>query len=123
MSGPALTSQEDIKSAYQALSRNGDGVAVRSCQTKLAAVEAKSITTIEGLSEAGDHPLQRAWAKLSVPQCCYCQSGQLMSAAALLASNPDPSDDDIIEAMNGNLCRCGTYLRIRRAIRLAVTSK
>jgi isoquinoline 1-oxidoreductase alpha subunit len=92
-----------------------DGQPIRACVTPVAAVAGKAITTIEGLG--GDHPLQEAWARHNVPQCGYCQSGQLMSAAALLAVNPDPSDDAIVEAMNGNICRCGTYRRIHAAIR------
>ncbi len=96
-----------------------DGEAVRSCQTSAREAAGHRITTIEGLSEKGDHPLQRAWIELEVPQCGYCQAGQLMSAAALLARNPHPTEADIDEAMDGNLCRCGTYARIRRAIKLA----
>jgi isoquinoline 1-oxidoreductase alpha subunit len=93
-----------------------DGIATRSCVTPVAAVAGKTITTIEGLSEGGNHPLQRSWQELGVPQCGYCQPGQIMSAAALLASNPQPSDADIDGAMSGNICRCGTYPRIRAAI-------
>jgi isoquinoline 1-oxidoreductase alpha subunit len=96
-----------------------DGEAVRSCQTTAREAAGHRITTIEGLSEKGDHPLQRAWIELDVPQCGYCQAGQLMAAAALVARKPHPTDDDIDEAMAGNLCRCGTYSRIRRAIKLA----
>jgi aerobic-type carbon monoxide dehydrogenase small subunit (CoxS/CutS family) len=96
-----------------------DGVAVRSCQTPVSAVEGKRITTIEGLSRNGDHPVQQAWIDEQVPQCGYCQSGQLMSAAALLAKNPSPTDADIDTAMSGNVCRCGTYQRIRKAIHRA----
>jgi isoquinoline 1-oxidoreductase alpha subunit len=96
-----------------------DGVPVRSCMLAASRAEGKAVTTIEGLSPAADHPLQRAWVANNVPQCGYCQSGQIMSAAALLASNPQPSDADIDEAMSGNLCRCGTYQRIRQAIHLA----
>lgn len=96
-----------------------DGVAVRSCQTPLSAIEGKRVTTIEGLSEDGDHPLQRAWIEEQVPQCGYCQSGQLMSAAALLSQTPQPTDADIDNAMSGNICRCGTYQRIRRAVHRA----
>ncbi len=92
-----------------------DGQAVRSCQTPIGAVGASKITTIEGLN--GVHPLQEAWVKHDVPQCGYCQSGQLMSAAALLAAKPKPTDDDIDAAMSGNICRCGTYQRIRAAIK------
>lgn len=97
------------------------GRAVRSCQTTVAAASGASITTIEGLSPDGSHPLQRAWQEIDVPQCGYCQAGQLMSAAALLASTPKPTDAQITTAMNGNLCRCGTYLRIREAIHRAAT--
>ncbi|AKJ68151.1 (2Fe-2S)-binding protein [Pandoraea thiooxydans] len=93
-----------------------DGQPARACQLPLAAVAGHRITTIEGLSPDGSHPLQRAWVELDVPQCGYCQSGQLMSAAALLAQNPHPTDADIDAAMSGNICRCGTYGRIRRAI-------
>jgi isoquinoline 1-oxidoreductase subunit alpha len=96
-----------------------DGGAVRSCQLSAQEAAGKRITTIEGLGANGDHPLQKAWAAEEVPQCGYCQSGQLMQAAALLAQNPHPSDADIDEAMRGVLCRCGTYNRIRRAIRAA----
>ncbi len=96
-----------------------DGNAVRSCQLPVSAVESASITTIEGLSEKGDHPVQQAWMEHDVPQCGYCQAGQIMSASALLASNPNPSDTDIDNAMNGNLCRCGTYTRIKAAIKTA----
>ena len=93
-----------------------DGQPVRSCQTPVGALEARAITTIEGLGD-GDHPVQQAWQELDVPQCGYCQSGQIMSAVALLADNPTPSDGDINAAMAGNLCRCGTYPRIRAAIK------
>src|SRR3984957_9225834 len=96
-----------------------DGVATRSCVLPLRAVEGKSITTIEGLSKDRGHPVQRAWMEIDVPQCGYCQSGQIMSAAALLRGNPPPSDADIDAAMSGNICRCGTYPRIRRAIHRA----
>jgi isoquinoline 1-oxidoreductase alpha subunit len=96
-----------------------DGVAVRSCQLPAVAAVGRSVTTIEGLSPDGSHPVQRAWVSVQVPQCGYCQSGQIMSAAALLATNPHPSDTDIDAAMSGNLCRCGTYQRIRRAIHIA----
>jgi isoquinoline 1-oxidoreductase alpha subunit len=95
------------------------GRAVRSCSTPLSTVGNAAITTIEGLSANGNHPLQIAWQELDVPQCGYCQSGQIMSAAALLATTPKPSDADINRAMDGNLCRCGTYVRIRAAIKLA----
>jgi isoquinoline 1-oxidoreductase alpha subunit len=97
-----------------------DGVATRSCVTPVSAVRGKSITTIEGLSPDGTHALQRAWEELDVPQCGYCQAGQLMSAAALLKTKPRPTDEEIDAAMNGNLCRCATYLRIRQAIHRAV---
>jgi isoquinoline 1-oxidoreductase alpha subunit len=96
-----------------------DGAAVRSCQTTVGQAAGKKITTIEGLSARGDHPLQKAWIAEQVPQCGYCQSGQIMQAAALLARNPNPSDRDIVEAMSGNICRCATYLRIKRAIKRA----
>lgn len=96
-----------------------DGVAVRSCQTPVETLEGATVTTIEGLSPDGSHPLQRAWVELAVAQCGFCQAGQIMQAAALLAETPNPSDDDIVEAMNGNLCRCGTYHRIHAAIRRA----
>jgi len=96
-----------------------DGEPVRSCVTPVSAVGDKKITTIEGLSADGTHPLQQAWIREQVPQCGYCQSGQIMAAAALLAKNPRPSDDDIDQAMAGNICRCGTYQRIRAAIHVA----
>ncbi|MDE0558488.1 (2Fe-2S)-binding protein [Algoriphagus sp. NF] len=96
-----------------------DGNAVRSCQLPVSAAEGAQVTTIEGLSENGDHPVQKAWLEHDVPQCGYCQAGQIMSAAALLAQNPSPSDTDIDNAMNGNICRCGTYLRIKAAIKTA----
>jgi isoquinoline 1-oxidoreductase alpha subunit len=95
-----------------------DGVAMRSCLLPISRVKGK-ITTIEGLSEKGDHPVQKAWKQHDVPQCGYCQSGQMMSASALLSKNPNPSDDEIQEAMNGNICRCGTYLRINKAVKTA----
>jgi len=95
------------------------GVATRSCVTPVGAVKGAEVTTIEGLSPDGTHPLQRAWEEVDVPQCGYCQAGQLMSAAALLKKTPNPTDADIDAAMNGNLCRCGTYLRIREAIHRA----
>ncbi len=94
-----------------------DGTAVRSCSVPLTAVDGKSITTIEGLSPDGRHPLQLAWQALDVPQCGYCQAGQIMSASALLERNPTPSDEEITTAMSGNLCRCGTYPRIHAAIK------
>jgi len=98
-----------------------DGQPTRSCQTPIATVEGKAITTIEGLSPDGTHPLQRAWAEVDVPQCGYCQAGQIMSAAALLARTPNPSDADIDEGMNPHICRCATYLRIREAIHRAAS--
>ena len=94
-----------------------DGVAIRSCQTPVSSVSGKKVSTVESLSDNNSHPLQKAWIKHQVPQCGYCQSGQLMSAAALLAKNKNPSDADIDKAMSGNLCRCGTYNRIRAAIK------
>ena len=96
-----------------------DGVATRSCSLPVSAVDAKDVTTIEGLSEKGNHPVQKAWLEHDVPQCGYCQAGQIMSAAALLKENPNPSDKDIDIAMNGNICRCGTYTRIKAAIKTA----
>jgi isoquinoline 1-oxidoreductase alpha subunit len=97
------------------------GNATRSCQTTIKAAAGAAITTIEGLSPDGSHPLQRAWQEVDVPQCGYCQAGQIMSAAALLARTPRPTDAQITTAMNGNLCRCGTYIRIREAIQRAAT--
>jgi len=99
-----------------------DGFAVRSCVTIVDSVGDKKITTIEGLSENGDHPLQKAWIEHDVPQCGYCQSGQIMNAAALLKANPHPTDVEIETAMNGNICRCGTYIRIKAAIKAAANS-
>jgi isoquinoline 1-oxidoreductase alpha subunit len=96
---------------------NGD--AVRSCVTKVSRAEGQKVVTIEGLSENNDHPLQKAWIELDVPQCGYCQGGQIMSAAVLLRENKNPTDQDINNAMEGNICRCGTYLRIHNAIKLA----
>lgn len=96
-----------------------DGQAMRSCTIPVSAVSDKSITTIEGLSKNGDHPVQKAWIEHDVPQCGYCQAGQIMTAASLLERNPNPSDADIDVAMNGNLCRCGTYIRIKAAIKTA----
>lgn len=96
-----------------------DGEPVRSCSFPIAAAAGKNITTIEGLSEEGTHPVQLAWRKINVPQCGYCQSGQIMSAVALLARKPQPTDDEIDNAMSGNICRCGTYTRIREAIHIA----
>jgi len=98
-----------------------DGEAVRSCQTQLGEVEGKDVTTIEALSPDGTHPLQKAWLEMQVPQCGYCQSGQIMQAASLLASNPKPTRDEIVAAMDGNICRCGTYQRIVAAIELAAS--
>jgi isoquinoline 1-oxidoreductase alpha subunit len=98
-----------------------NGTPTRSCITRVASADGAQIRTIEGLSPDGTHALQRAWMELDVPQCGYCQAGQLMSAAALLEENPAPTDADIDEAMNGNLCRCTTYLRIRRAIHHAAS--
>ncbi|MDR3703628.1 MAG: (2Fe-2S)-binding protein [Candidatus Sulfopaludibacter sp.] len=95
------------------------GQAVRSCLTPISAVGNQPVTTLEGLSHDGSHPLQLAWQEIDVPQCGYCQAGQIMSAAALLAKTPKPTDKDIDSAMNGNLCRCGTYLRIRQAVHKA----
>jgi isoquinoline 1-oxidoreductase alpha subunit len=97
-----------------------EGSAVRSCSTPVSQVAGKNITTIEGLAPNGMHPLQQAWIAEEVPQCGYCQSGQIMAAAALLAKTPQPSDDQITQFMSGNLCRCGTYERIRKAIHRAV---
>jgi isoquinoline 1-oxidoreductase subunit alpha len=94
-----------------------DGTAVRACQTPISAVEGTKVTTIEGLSPDGDDPLQAAWRELNVAQCGYCQTGQIMQAASLLRDTPNPTDDDIDSAMTGNLCRCGTYPRIRAAIK------
>ena len=96
-----------------------EGQAIRSCVSPLSRVEGKHVTTIEGLSPDLSHPLQKAWIELDVPQCGYCQSGQIMSAAILLNENPKPNDKDIDEAMSGNICRCGTYPRIRQAIHRA----
>jgi len=96
-----------------------DGEAIRSCQLPVGQVGAKKITTIEGLDPQGRHPLQVAWIAEQVPQCGYCQSGQIMSAAALLAKTPNPTDNEIVSAMSGNICRCATYLRIKRAIKRA----
>ena len=94
-----------------------NGTAIRACQTPVSRVGNQEVRTIEGLSPDGSHPLQKAWLELDVPQCGYCQAGQLMSAAALLARNPNPSDQEIVTAMSGNICRCATYLRIKRAIK------
>jgi aerobic-type carbon monoxide dehydrogenase small subunit (CoxS/CutS family) len=96
-----------------------DGAATRSCVTAISTVAGKKVTTIEGLSETGSHPVQQAWIEVDVPQCGYCQCGQIMSAAALLSKKPNPTDSDIDESMSGNICRCGTYQRIRKAIHRA----
>lgn len=96
-----------------------NGEAVRSCVTKVSRAVGQKVVTIEGLSESNNHPLQKAWQEVDVPQCGYCHSGQLMSAAVLLREKPNPTDEDIDDAMAGNICRCGTYLRIRKAIHLA----
>jgi len=100
-----------------------DGEAVRACVTPLRRAAGREVTTIEGLSKDGDHPLQRAWVELGVPQCGYCQSGQIMSAAALLSKKPRPSNAEIDQSLAGNLCRCGTYTRIRAAVRKAAGIK
>ena len=100
-----------------------DGEAARSCLMPMQSLTGKEVLTIEGLSPTGDHPVQRAWQQLNVPQCGYCQSGQIMQAAALLKSKPKPTDHDIDEAMQGNICRCGTYQRIRQAIKTAAEVK
>lgn len=100
-----------------------NGEAARSCLTPMSAAAGKKIITIEGLSANGDHPVQVAWEKVSVPQCGYCQSGQIMQAAALLRQKPKPTDHDIDDAMAGNICRCGTYQRIRQAIKIAAGEK
>ena len=100
-----------------------EGNAVRSCSLPVSAVANKKITTVEGLSENGDHPVQKAWLEHDVAQCGYCQTGQIMSAAALLKTNPNPTDAQIEAAMSGNICRCGTYLRIKDAIKSASTQK
>ncbi|MDW7691120.1 (2Fe-2S)-binding protein [Flammeovirgaceae bacterium SG7u.111] len=96
-----------------------NGSAMRSCSLPVSAVGESKITTIEGLSEQGDHPVQLAWKEIDVPQCGYCQAGQIMSATSLLSKNSNPTDDDIDAAMTGNICRCGTYKRIRQAIHVA----
>jgi isoquinoline 1-oxidoreductase alpha subunit len=98
-----------------------DGKAVRSCVLPVSAVAGRKVTTIEGLSKNGSHPVQQAWAEVDVVQCGYCQSGQIMSAAALLAQKPDPTDEEIDLAMAGNICRCGTYQRVRQAVRRAIS--
>ncbi|AVR46835.1 (2Fe-2S)-binding protein [Christiangramia fulva] len=96
-----------------------NGSAIRSCQLPISSAAGNEITTIEGLSENGDHPVQKAWLEVDVPQCGYCQAGQIMTASALLKRNPNPSDEEIENAMNGNICRCGTYTRIKAAIKKA----
>lgn len=96
-----------------------DGKAVRGCVTPVAAAAGKNVTTIEGLDAEGNHPVQRAWREHNVPQCGYCQSGQIMQASSLLAANPNPSNDEIVEGMSGNICRCGTYQRIFAAVQTA----
>ncbi len=96
-----------------------NGIAVRSCQLPVSAIGTSEITTIEGLSENADHPVQKAWLEVDVAQCGYCQAGQIMSATALLKANPSPSDEEIEAAMTGNICRCGTYVRIKEAIKTA----
>lgn len=96
-----------------------NGNPLRSCMLQISQLQGMDIVTIEGLSKDGDHPVQKAWLEHDVPQCGYCQSGQIMTAAALLKNNPDPSDEDIDAAMDGNLCRCGTYVRIKQAIKTA----
>ena len=99
-----------------------DGNAVRSCILPVSQIENKEVVTIEGLSDDGDHPVQKAWLEHDVAQCGYCQAGQIMTATALLKSNPDPTDEEIEDAMNGNICRCATYLRIKAAIKTATNS-
>jgi len=98
-----------------------DGDAIRSCVTPMSRVDGKRVTTIEGLAKDLSHPVQKAWMQIQVPQCGYCQPGQMMSAACLLSQKPKPTDSDISEAMSGNLCRCGTYQRVRKAIHLAAS--
>ena len=98
-----------------------NGTAVRSCSLPVSTIGTKKVTTIEGLSEHGDHPVQKAWAEVDVPQCGYCQAGQIMTASALLAKTPKPTSEQIDNAMNGNICRCGTYHRIHEAVALAST--
>lgn len=100
-----------------------NGNAIRSCQLPISSAAGNKITTIEGLSENGDHPVQKAWLDHDVPQCGYCQAGQIMSATALLNRNPNPTDSEIENAMNGNICRCGTYTRIKAAIKTASNSQ
>jgi aerobic-type carbon monoxide dehydrogenase small subunit (CoxS/CutS family) len=98
------------------------GIAVRSCILTVSTVGNQEVTTIEGLSENGEHPVQKAWLEVDVPQCGYCQAGQIMAAAAFLDNNPKPTDSEIEMALNGNICRCGTYIRIKKAVKLAVNS-
>jgi len=98
------------------------GIAVRSCILTVSTVGNQEVTTIEGLSENGEHPVQKAWLEVDVPQCGYCQAGQIMAAAAFLENNPKPTDSEIEMALNGNICRCGTYIRIKKAVKLAVNS-
>jgi len=98
-------------------------VATRSCMLTVSSVGNQEVTTIEGLSENGDHPVQKAWLEVDVPQCGYCQAGQIMTASALLKKNPNPTDEEIEMAMNGNICRCGTYTRIKKAIKTAADSE
>lgn len=98
-----------------------NGTAVRSCTLPVSAIKSSTVTTIEGLSENGDHPLQAAWDEVDVPQCGYCQAGQIMTAAAFLKKNPHPTPEEIVATMNGNICRCGAYHRIREAVTLAST--
>jgi isoquinoline 1-oxidoreductase alpha subunit len=98
-----------------------DGEAVRACITSVAQVAGRAVTTIEGLHATGDHPVQKAWREVNVPQCGYCQAGQIMQAAALLSTNPHPTDREIKDTMSGNICRCGCYQRIETAVRLAAT--
>nr|WP_298789681.1 (2Fe-2S)-binding protein [uncultured Allomuricauda sp.] len=96
-----------------------DGTAMRSCSLTLSQIDGKSITTIEGLSENGTHPVQEAWKEVDVPQCGYCQAGQIMTASAFLENNPNPSEEDVKNAMHGNICRCASYSRIRKAVMIA----
>lgn len=100
-----------------------EGTVTRACMLPVSSVGNQKITTIEGLSEDGDHPVQKAWLEIDVPQCGYCQAGQIMTAAAFLDKNPNPTDNEIEMAMNGNICRCGTYTRIKKAVKLAVGTK
>ena len=100
-----------------------DGTATRACMLTVSSVGNSEITTIEGLSEEGDHPVQKAWLEVDVPQCGYCQAGQIMTASALLEKNPNPTDEEIEMAMNGNICRCGTYTRIKKAIKTAANAE